>query len=195
MRSKKLGYSLAAAAGLLAAVFAGLSLKYSPDAVLMASALAADAVYVKLFVNTPAEDAGYIAEAVSKKDLRLCRKVSTRYVHSVMPRQTCYREVLKAVADPGICREAEVMDYIGEGQCYALLAAVTGDAALCERKAGDDSGPPDNCYYDMALTRNDPAFCRKVSDPRQREYCLEQCAAKKKYDDSRGSGPGPLRPG
>lgn len=193
MKSQRVVYSLLAAAGLLAAVFAGLSLKYSPDAVLMASALAADAVYVKLFENTPEEDALYIERAVSEKDPSLCRKVSARYVRSAFPRVTCYREVVKAVADPGICRDEEIIEYIGEGQCYALLAAVTGDAALCERKTGDDTAPPDNCYYDMALARNESRFCLKIPDTRQREYCLEQCASKKKYDESRGPGPGPRK--
>lgn len=193
MKPHRVVYYLLAAAGLLAAAAAVLSVKYSPAAVLMASALAADAVYVKLFENTPEEDALYTARAAAEKDLRLCRKVSGRYVRSDFPRRICYREVVKAVAAPGICREAEVMEYIGEGQCYALLAAVTGDAALCERKAGDDAGPPDNCYYDMALARNESGFCLKISESEQREYCLEQCAAKKEYDESRELGPGPRK--
>jgi hypothetical protein len=51
-----------------------------------------------------------------------------------------------------------------------------------------------HCYYDMALARNEPAFCRKVSEPDQREYCLEQCAAIKKYEEKRVSGQLPVLP-
>lgn len=195
MRSKKIVYFLLTAAGLLAAVFAGLSLKYSPDAVLMASALAADAVYVKLFENTPEEDALYTARAVAEKDLRLCRKVSGRYIRSAFPRVTCYREVVEAVADPAICRDEEIVEYIGEEQCYIALAVSTGDAGLCERVTGGDSGMRDECYYHLALEKTDPGYCGKISESLQREFCLESCAEKKKYDEKIASGALPGLPG
>ncbi len=194
MKSQRVIYSLLVAAGLLAAVVGGLCLKYSPAGVMMSAVLAYDAIYVKLFENTPEEDAAYTARAVSEKDLSLCRKVSARYVRAEFPRQTCYREVVRAVSDPAICRDAEIMEYVGEDLCYALLAAFTGDRTLCERDFEDNAGFRDNCYYDMALARNEPAFCRKVSEPHQREYCLEQCAAIKKYEEKRVSGQLPVLP-
>ncbi|KAF0126649.1 MAG: hypothetical protein FD189_886 [Elusimicrobia bacterium] len=193
MRSKKLVYSLLAAAGLLAAVVGGLCLKYSPAGVMMSAVLAYDAVYVKLFENTPEEDALYTARAVSEKDLRLCREVSARYIRSTFPRVNCYREVVTAVADPAICREEEIMEYIGEEQCYITLAVSTGDAGLCERVTGGDSGMRDECYFDLAREKNDAGFCGKLSESLQREFCLESCAAKKEYDESPGPGPWPRK--
>ncbi|MGD9642904.1 MAG: hypothetical protein AB7V08_09210 [Elusimicrobiales bacterium] len=187
---KKIAYAAMVLAGLLGAVFLGLSLKYSPDAVLLASALAADAVYERLFVNSPEEDARHISLAVAQKDIRLCRKVSDRYVHSVMPRQTCYREVVKAVSDPGICGNAEIAEYIGEEHCYAILAAATGDASFCERIGGEALSTRSDCYEGLALKKNDPGFCLKVPEEHRREYCRERCAAKKKYDESPDPRPG-----
>lgn len=179
-----------ALAGLLGAVIIGLSLKYSPDVVLLASALAVDGVYVRLFVNSPEEDARYISRAVAQKDTSLCRKVSTRYVHSTMPRQTCYREVVKAVGDPGICANEEILEYIGEEHCYAILAVATGDESLCERIGGGPDSMRGDCYEALALENNDSRFCLKISGKQEREYCLERCAAKKKYDESPDPGPG-----
>lgn len=187
---KKIIYAVMTLAAMLGAVIIGLSLKYSPDVLLMASALAVDAAYVRLFENTPGEDAQYISLAAAQKDMRLCRKVSTRYVHSVMPRQTCYREAVKAVADPGVCKNAEIVEYIGEEACYAILAVAAGDDALCERiEDGPDSMRWD-CYEALALEKNDPRFCLKVPDRQRRRFCQEQCAAKKKYDESPDPRPG-----
>ncbi|HNT97796.1 MAG TPA: hypothetical protein PKK31_05985 [Elusimicrobiales bacterium] len=76
-----------------------------------------------------------------------------------------------------------------------LLAAGTGDGTLCELNFEDNAGFRDNCYCEMALARNDTAFCRTVSEPPQREYCLEQCAEKKKYEEKNGSGQLPVLPG
>lgn len=160
----------------------------------MASALALDAVYVKLFENTPEEDALYTARAAAEKDLRLCRKVSARHVRLDFPRQTCYREVVKAVADPAICRNEEIIEYLGEEQCYITLAVATGDAALCERKTGGDYGMRNECYFRLALAKNAPGYCGKISESLQREYCLEQYAAKKKYDEKRAAGTLPVLP-
>ena len=187
---KKIVYAVMALAGLLGAVILGLSLKYSPAAVLLASAFAVDAVYVRLFVNSPEQDARYIARAVARKDLRLCRKVSDRYVHSTMPRQTCYREVVKAVSAPGICKNEEIAEYIGEEHCYAILAVATGDDSLCERIGGDPDSIRGDCYEALALERNDSRFCLKIPVGQEREYCLERTAAKKKYDESPDPRPG-----
>jgi hypothetical protein len=187
---KKIVYAAMALTGLLGAVIIGLSLKYSPAAVLMASALAADAVYVRLFVNSPEQDARYISRAVAQKDASLCRKVSARYVRSEIPRQTCYREVVKAISDPGICAKKEIVEYIGEEHCYAILAVATGDESLCERIGGEPDSIRGDCYEALALENNDSRFCLKISGKEEREYCLERCAAKKKYDE----GPDP-RPG
>jgi len=187
---KKIIYAAMALAGLLGALSVGLSLKYSPDAVLLASALAADAVYVRLFVNSPEEDARYISLAAAQKDTSLCRKVSVRYVRSEIPRRTCYREVVKAVADPGICANAEIAEYIGEEHCYAILAVATGDEALCERIGGEPESIRGDCYEALALENNDSRFCLKISGRQEREYCQERCAAKKKYDESPDPGPG-----
>jgi|GEM_PF-2621787 len=192
---KKIIYAAMALAALLGAVVIGLSLKFSPDAVLLASALAADAVYARVFVNSPEEDARHIARAVAQKDAGLCRKVSDRYVHSVMPRQTCYREVVKAVGDPGICTNGEILEYIGEEHCYAILAVATGDESLCERIDGDPDSIRGDCYEALALENNDPRFCLKISGKQEREYCRERCAAKKKYDESPDPRPGFSRPG
>lgn len=195
MKRKKVLYPLMVAAGLLAAVVIGLSIKYSPAAVLLSSALAVDAVYTKLFENTPEEDALYIKQAVERKDPALCGKVSARYVHSVMPRQTCYREVIMALADPAVCADKDVAELIPEEECIPLVAAVTGDGTLCERSYENYAGYRDNCYYGLALAKNDSGSCRKISDPETKRYCLEQCAKKKKYDEDRASGPAPLIPG
>lgn len=184
-----------AAAGLLAAVVIGLSIKYSPAAVLLSSALAVDAVYTKLFENTPEEDARYIERAVERKDPSLCGKVSARYVHSVMPRQTCYREVIMALADPAVCADKDVAELMPEEECIPLVAAVTGDGTLCERSYENYAGYRDNCYYGLALAKNDSGTCRKISDPETKSYCLKQCAEKKKYDENRGSGSEPFIPG
>jgi len=177
---KKIIYAALALTGLLGAVIIGLSLKYSPAAVLMASALAADAVYVRLFVNSPEQDARYISRAVAQKDASLCRKVSARYVRSEIPRQTCYREVVKAISDPGICAKKEIVEYIGEEHCYAILAVATGDESLCERIGGEPDSIRGDCYEALALENNDSRFCLKISGKEEREYCLERCAAKKK---------------
>jgi len=187
---KKIIYAAMVLAALLGAVVIGLSLKYSPDAVLLASALAADAVYERVFVNSPEEDARYIARAVAQKDAGLCRKVSTRYVHSTIPRQTCYREVVKAIGDPGICAKAEIVEYIGEEHCYAILAVATGDDSLCERIGGEAVAARSDCYEGLALEKNDPGFCLKVPEEQRRKYCRERCAAKKKYDESPDPRPG-----
>ncbi|MDT8286764.1 MAG: hypothetical protein RQ748_06615 [Elusimicrobiales bacterium] len=194
MNSQRVGYSLLVAAGLLAAVVGGLCLKYSPAGVMMSAVLAFDAVYVKLFENTPEEDALYTARAAAEKDLRLCRKVSARYVRSAFPRVTCYREVVEAVGDPAICRDEEIIEYIGEEQCYITLAVSTGDAALCERVAGGDSGMRNECYFSLALEKNDPGFCGKISGSLQREYCLESCSEKKRYDEKIAAGTLPVLP-
>lgn len=187
---KNIGYAVMALAGLLLAVILGLSLKYSPAAVLLASALAVDNVYVRLFVNSPEEDARHISRAVARKDIRLCRKVSSRYVHSAMPRQTCYREVVKAVSAPGICKNAEIVEYIGEEHCYAILAVATGDDSLCERIGGEPGSIRGDCYEALALENNDCRFCLKITDAQERKYCRERCADKKKYDESPDPGPG-----
>jgi hypothetical protein len=187
---KKIVYAAMALAALLGAVVIGLSLKYSPAAVLLAAALAADNVYVRLFVNSPEEDARYISRAAAQKDPSLCRKVSTRYVHSTMPRQTCYRDVVKAVAAPGICKNAEIVEYIGEEHCYSILAVATGDDSLCERIVGEPNSIRGDCYEALALENNDFRFCLKIPDGQEREYCLERTAAKKKYDESPDPRPG-----
>lgn len=195
VKRKKIIYLLLAVVGLPAAVIAGLCVKYSADAVLMASALAGDAVYARLFENTPEEDARYIEQAMERKDPALCGKVSARYVHSVMPRQTCYREVIMAVADPAVCADKDVAELIPEEECIPLVAAVTGDGTLCERSYENYAGYRDNCYYGLALGKNDPGSCRKISDPETKKHCLEQCSKKKKYDEDRASGIAPLIPG
>lgn len=192
---KKIVYAVMSLAGLLGAVILGLSLKYSPAAVLLASALAVDNVYVRLFVNSPEEDARYISRAVAQKDILLCRKVSARYIHSTMPRQTCYREVVKAVSAPGICKNAEVAEYIGEEHCYAILAVSTGDDSFCGLIGGEPGSIRGDCYEALALERNDARFCLKISVGQEREYCLERTAAKKKYDESPGPRPGFARRG
>lgn len=184
---KKFLYTAIIVAGLLGAGIAGLVLNYGLPAVQLMAALGIDAAYEKLFENTPEQDSRYTSDAVAQKDIRLCRKVSTRFVHSVMPRQTCYREVIAAAGEPALCTSEEIVEYIGEEYCYALLAGATGDESFCLRiSSSEASSAYDDCYQELALKHNDTRYCLKLTEDWQQESCLASTAAKKEYDSAGG---------
>ena len=142
-----------------------------------------------------------VAGGAKLKDPRFCDKIETISKND-RTKDMCYVFVVNETRDISTCDKVQDMGY--KGSCYGLIAQDKKDATICEQipfgqqrdqclksvalakkdpaicDLASDSiyTGKDDCYLDVAMAIKQITICEKISDIRDKEWCLDNVGKK-----------------